>query len=45
MLVRSWRKVPSAFVARGREPFPEVVQKIYDEINAEYNTDYKVPTN
>ena len=28
----------------GREPFPEVVQKLYDDINAEYGTDYEVPT-
>ncbi len=41
---RSTRIGFSDFVLSGREPFPEVVQKIYDEINAEYGTDYKVPT-
>jgi len=32
------------YIFGGREPFPEVVQKIYDDINKEYGTDYKVPT-
>ena len=41
---RSTRIGFSDFVWGGREPFPKVVQKIYDEINAEYKTDYKVPT-
>ena len=41
---RSTRIGFSEFVLSGREPFPEVVQKIYDDINAEYGTDYKVPT-
>ncbi len=34
----------SEFVLNGREPFPEIVQKIYDDINAEYGTEYEVPT-
>ncbi len=42
---RSQRIGFSDFVLSGREPFPKVVQKIYDGINAEYGTDYKVPTN
>ncbi len=42
---RSTRIGFSDFVLGGREPFPKVVQKIYDEINAEYGTKYKVPTN
>ncbi|MCZ6497696.1 MAG: hypothetical protein O6765_03100 [Gammaproteobacteria bacterium] len=36
------RSIPA--IHGGREPFLEVVQKIYDDINAEYGTDYKVPT-
>ena len=41
---RSTRIGFSDFILHGREPFPEVIQKIYDEINAEYGTKYKVPT-
>ena len=33
----------SDFVISGRVPFPEVVQGIYDEVNAEYGTDVKPP--
>ena len=39
---RSTRIGFTDFILSGREPFTEVVQKIYDEINAEYGTDYKV---
>jgi len=42
---RSKRIGFSEFTLSGREPFLEVVQKIYDEINAEYGTNEKVPTN
>ncbi len=42
--VRSTRIGFSDFVLKGREPFPEVVKKIYDDINAEYGTKYTVPT-
>jgi len=42
---RSKRIGFSDFVLSGREPFLKVVQKIYDEINAEYGTNEKVPTN
>ena len=42
---RSKRIGFSDFTLSGREPFIEVVQKIYDEINAEYGTNEKVPTN
>ncbi len=42
---RSKRIDFSDFVLSGREPFLKVVQKIYDEINAEYGTNEKVPTN
>ena len=42
MIKHSWMAM-SKFVWEGREPFPEVVQKIYDDINARYGTDYKVP--
>ena len=41
---RSTRIGFTDFVLSGREPFLEVVQKIYDDINAEYGSDYKVPT-
>ncbi len=41
---RSTRIGFSDFIWSGREPFPEVVQKIYDDINAKYGTDYEVPT-
>jgi ribonuclease Z len=33
----------SDYIIGGRVPFPEVVQGIYDEINAEYGTDAKPP--
>jgi len=33
------------FTLSGREPFDEVVQEIYDDINAEYGTDYELPGN
>jgi ribonuclease Z len=33
----------SDFIIGGRVPFPEVVQGIYQEINAEYGTDVKPP--
>ena len=33
----------SDFIIGGRVPFPEVVQGIYDEVNAEYGTDVKPP--
>jgi len=39
---RSTRIGFTDFILSGREPFTEVVQKVYDEINAEYGTDYKV---
>ncbi len=42
---RSTRIGFTDFILSGREPFLEVVQKIYDDINAEYGTDYEVPTN
>jgi ribonuclease Z len=41
---RSKRIGFSDFTLSGREPFPEVVQKIYDEINTEYGTNEEVPT-
>ena len=41
---RSTRIGFTDFVLSGREPFPEVVQKIYDAINAEYGTNYEVPS-
>jgi len=41
---RSTRIGFSDFVLSGREPFPEVVQKIYDDINADYGTNYEVPS-
>ncbi len=41
---RSTRIGFTDFVLSGREPFLDVVQKIYDDINAEYGSDYKVPT-
>ena len=41
---RSIRIGFSDFILSGREAFTEIVQKIYDEINAEYGTDYEVPT-
>jgi ribonuclease Z len=41
---RSTRIGFSDFVWGGREPFPEVVKKIYDDINEEYGTNYAVPT-
>ena len=31
----------SKFTLSGREPFPEVVKPIYDEINEIYGTDFK----
>jgi len=31
------------FIATGRLTFPEVVQPIYDEINAQYGTDHQPP--
>ena len=31
------------FMLSGREPFDEVVQEIYDDINDEYGTDYELP--
>jgi ribonuclease Z len=33
------------FTLSGRVPFDEVVQEIYDDINAEYGTDYELPAN
>jgi ribonuclease Z len=42
---RSTRIGFTDFILSGREPFLEVVQQIYDDINAEYGTDYEVPTN
>ncbi len=41
---RSTRISFSDFVLSGREPFREVVQKIYDDNNVEYGTNYEVPT-
>ena len=31
----------SEFTLSGREPFPEVVEPLYEEINKKYNTDFK----
>ena len=31
----------SEFILSGREPFPEVVQPIYDDVNKKYGTDFK----
>ena len=33
----------SDFILSGHLAFPEVVQPIYDDINEQYGTDYKVP--
>ena len=33
----------SDFIVGGRVPFPEVVQQLYDEINAEYGTNVPAP--
>jgi ribonuclease Z len=41
---RSTRIGFTDFILSGREPFTDIVQKVYDEINAEYDTDYKVTT-
>ena len=41
---RSTRIGFTDFILSGREPFTDVVQKVYDEINAQYGTDYKVTT-
>jgi ribonuclease Z len=41
---RSTRIGFTDFILSGREPFTEVVQKVWDEINDEYGTDYKVTT-
>ncbi len=40
---RSIRVGFSDYIIGGRVPFPEVVQGIYDEINAEYGSDLKPP--
>ena len=39
---RSTRIGFTDFILSGREPFTDIVQKVWDEINAEYGTDYKV---
>jgi ribonuclease Z len=31
----------SEFTLSGREPFPEVVEPLYEEINIKYGTDFK----
>jgi ribonuclease Z len=31
----------SEFTLSGREPFPEVVEPLYEEINKKYGTDFK----
>ena len=40
---RSIRVGFSDYIIGGRVPFPEVVQGIYDEINAEYGSEVKPP--
>jgi ribonuclease Z len=40
---RSKRIGVSEFVLSGREAFPEIVQKVYDAVNAKHGTDYEVP--
>ena len=39
---RSTRIGFTDFILSGREPFTDIVQNVWDEINAEYGTDYKV---
>jgi ribonuclease Z len=33
----------SDYILSGRVPFDEVVQKVYDDVNSTYGTDYKLP--